>query len=89
MFQYLVCSILINISIIKQGEASIRLSNLDAMMPDRTLNSARSDKTQLAVVARISHSGNAIAESGDLSGNPIVISAEQTQVNVEINQQIP
>ena len=77
------------ISIIKQGEASIRLSNLDAMMPDRTLNSARSDKTQLAVVARISHSGNAIAESGDLSGNPIVISAEQTQVNVEINQQIP
>ena len=77
------------ISIIKQGEASIRLSNLDAMMPDRTLNSARSDKTQLAVVARISHSGNAIAESGDLSGNPIVISAEQTQVNIEINQQIP
>ena len=77
------------ISIIKQGEASIRLSNLDAMIPDRTLNSARSDKTQLAVVARISHSGNAIAESGDLSGNPIVISAEQTQVNVEINQQIP
>ncbi|MEO1850207.1 MAG: c-type cytochrome biogenesis protein CcmI, partial [Psychrobacter sp.] len=77
------------ISIIKQGEASIRLSNLDAMMPDRTLNSARSDKTQLAVVARISHSGNAIAESGDLSGNPIMISVEQTQVNVEINQQIP
>ena len=77
------------IGVIKQGEASIRLSNLDAMMPERTLNSARSDKTQLAVVARISHSGNAIAESGDLSGNPIVISAEQTQVNVEINQQIP
>ncbi|MGA6103194.1 c-type cytochrome biogenesis protein CcmI [Psychrobacter pocilloporae] len=77
------------ISIIKQGKASIRLSDLDAMMPERTLNSARSDKTQLAVVARISHSGNAIAESGDLSGNPIVISAEQTQVNVEINQQIP
>ena len=59
------------ISIIKQGEASIRLSNLDAMMPDRTLNSARSDKTQLAA-ARISHSGNAIAESGDLSGNPMI-----------------
>ena len=77
------------ISIIKQGKASIRLSDLDAMMPERTLNSARSDKTQLAVVARISHSGNAIAESGDLSGNPIMISVEQTQVNVEINQQIP
>lgn len=77
------------ISVIKQGQASISLSDLDAMMPSRTLASARADKTQLAVVARISHSGNAIAESGDLSGNPVVISADQNQVNVEINQQVP
>ena len=77
------------ISVIKQGEATISLSDLDAMMPERTLQSARSDKTQLAVVARVSHSGTASAESGDLSGNPVVISAEQTQVNIEINQQIP
>jgi len=77
------------ISNIKQGEAVISLSDLDAMMPERTLRSARSDKVQLAVIARISHSGNATAESGDLSGNPVVISAEQNQVNVEINQQVP
>ena len=77
------------ISNIKQGEAVISLSDLDAMMPERTLGSARSDKVQLAVIARISHSGNATAESGDLSGNPVVISAEQNQVNVEINQQVP
>lgn len=77
------------ISIIKQGEANISLSDLDAMMPTRTLKSARADKVQLAVIARISHSGNAGAESGDLSGNPVVISAEQNQVNVEINQQVP
>ncbi len=77
------------ISVIKQGEATISLSDLDAMMPERTLQSARSDKTQLAVVARVSHSGTASAESVDLSGNPVVISAEQTQVNIEINQQIP
>ena len=77
------------ISIIKQGEANISLSDLDAMMPTRTLKSARADKVQLAVIARISHSGNASAESGDLSGNPVVISAEQNQVNVEINQQVP
>ncbi|WP_352338934.1 c-type cytochrome biogenesis protein CcmI [Psychrobacter sp. 16-MNA-CIBAN-0192] len=77
------------ISIIKQGQATISLSDLDAMMPERTLKSARADKTQLAVVARISHSGNAIAESGDLSGNPVVISAEQNQVKVNINQQVP
>ncbi len=74
------------ISVIKQGEASI--SDL-AMMPERTLKSARADKVQLAVIARISHSGTASAESEDLSGNPVVISAEQNQVNVEINQQIP
>ena len=77
------------ISVIKQGEASISLSDLDAMMPERTLKSARADKVKLAVIARISHSGTASAESGDLSGNPVVISAEQNQVNVEINQQIP
>ncbi len=77
------------ISVIKQGEASISLSDLDAMMPDRTIASARADKIQLAVVARVSHSGNAIAESGDLSGNPVVIGSEQNQVNVEINQQVP
>ena len=77
------------ISVIKQGEATISLSDLDAMMPERTLQSARADKVQLAVIARISHSGTAAAESGDLSGNPVVISADQNQANVEINQQIP
>lgn len=77
------------ITVIQQGEATISLSDLDAMMPERTIQSARAAKTQLAVVARISHSGNAVAESGDLSGNPVVISADQKQVNVEINQQVP
>ena len=38
------------ISVIKQGEASISLSDLDAMMPERTLKSARADKVQLAVI---------------------------------------
>ncbi len=77
------------ISVIKQGEASVSLSDLDAMMPERTIAAARSEKIQLAVVARVSHSGNAIAESGDLSGNPVVISSAQNQVNIEINQQVP
>src|SRR5699024_3683204 len=77
------------ISVIKQGVATIILSDLDAMMPERTLASARGDKVQLAVIARISHSGTADAESGDLTGNPVVISADQNQVNVAINQQVP
>lgn len=77
------------ISVIKQGEASVSLSDLDAMMPDRTLKTARAENVQLAVVARISHSGNATAESGDLSANPVVIGADKNQVNIEINQQVP
>ena len=77
------------ISVIKQGEASVSLSDLDAMMPDRTLQSARADDTQLAVIARISHTGNAIAESGDMSANPVVVTTGQNQVNIEINQQVP
>ncbi len=77
------------ISVIKQGQATVSLSDLDAMMPDRTLQTARAAKTQLVVVARVSHSGNATAESGDLSANPVVIGADNNQVNIEINQQIP
>ncbi|WP_367109072.1 c-type cytochrome biogenesis protein CcmI [uncultured Psychrobacter sp.] len=77
------------ISIIQQGKATVSLSDLDAMMPERTIASARADNVQLAVIARISHSGNAGAESGDLSGNPVVINIDQNQVNVEINQQVP
>ena len=77
------------ISVIKQGEASVSLSDLDAMMPDRTLQSARADDTQLAVIARISHTGNAIAESGDMSANPVVVTTGQNQVNIEINQHVP
>ncbi|WP_201574163.1 c-type cytochrome biogenesis protein CcmI [Psychrobacter sp. H8-1] len=77
------------ISVIRQGGANVSLSDLDAMMPERTIQSARAEKTQLAVIARISRSGNAGAESGDLSGNPVVIGSDQTEVNVQINQQIP
>ena len=77
------------ISAIKQGEVNVSLSDLDAMMPGRTLASARAEKVQLAVIARISHSGTANAASGDLSGNPVVLGPEQNQANVEINQQVP
>lgn len=77
------------ISVIKQGIANVSLSDLDAMMPDRTIASARADNIQLAATARISHSGDADVESGDLAGNPVVINIDQNQVNVEINQQVP
>ena len=79
----------IPISSLKQGNISLSLSNLDAMMADRTLQPARASGEQLVVTARISHSGNAISASGDLSSNPVVLKSDQQQVNIEINQQVP
>lgn len=74
---------------LSSGRVSVSLSSLDAMMPGRTLQLAREQGVQLAVSARISHSGNAITESGDLTGNPVVLSHDQTQAAVEINQLVP
>lgn len=77
------------ISALKQGKIEVSLSSLDAMMPDRTLQIARAAGEQLVVTARISRTGNASSQSGDLSSNPVVLKKDQQQVNIEINQQIP
>lgn len=77
------------ISNLKQGRIAVSLSNADMMMPDRTLQSAQASGEQLVVTARISRSGSANSQSGDLSTNPIMLANEQQQVNIEINQQVP
>ena len=77
------------ISNLKQGNIDVSLSDIDAMMADKTLQSARVSGEQLVVTARISHSGNALSESGDLSANPMVLQSDQQQVSIEINQQVP
>ena len=66
----------------------VRLSDADAMMPGRTLSSGRDAGTTLVVNARISHSGNAIAESGDMAANPVVLD-KQNQISLTISQIIP
>lgn len=71
------------------GSLVLSLSDADAMMPDRTLESARSAGEQLVVTARVSQSGNAISQSGDLSANPVVLQKDQKQLNIEINRQVP
>ena len=78
----------IAISDLQQGGIAISLSDLDAMMPERTLHSARLAGEQLVVTARVSHSGNVSSQSGDLSANPVVLDQEAL-VNIEINQQVP
>lgn len=76
----------IPISNLKQGTITVSISNLDSMMGE-DLQTARGSNETLVVSARISHNGSATSESGDLSANPIVL--EQSQVNIEINQQVP
>lgn len=74
---------------LQQGQLTLTLSDLNAMMPERTLQIAREQQVQLALSARISHSGDALSQSGDLSANPVPLGVDQTQSSIEINQQIP
>lgn len=66
----------------------VRLSDVDAMMPARTLSSGRESGASLVVNARISHSGDAIAQSGDLAANPVVLD-KQNEISLTISQIVP
>ena len=77
------------VSQIKQGTLTVALSDLDAMMPSRTLSVGRADNDTLVVNARISRTGNAISESGDLSANPVVLSKTVNTVDLTISQIVP
>ncbi|UTO05843.1 c-type cytochrome biogenesis protein CcmI [Moraxella sp. FZLJ2107] len=70
------------------GQVVVSLSDLDAMMPSRTLSVGRASGEALVVQARISHSGNAVAASGDLAANPVVLD-KQTAVSLTISQVVP
>lgn len=76
------------VSSIKEGGVTVSLSDLDAMMPSRTLTVGR-DNDELIVNARISHSGGAISQSGDLSATPAVLNKTQNAVNLTISQIVP
>ncbi|OOR84616.1 c-type cytochrome biogenesis protein CcmI [Moraxella canis] len=73
---------------IMSQSVSVKLSDMDAMMPTRTLSAGRDASVVLVVNARISHSGNAVSESGDLAANPIVLD-KQTEVSLTISQIVP
>lgn len=67
---------------------SVNLSNFNAMLKDRTLAVAYQNNVTLVVSARISKSGNAMSQSGDLSANPVPL-AKQKTVDIVINQIVP
>lgn len=77
------------VSNIHNGTIEVSLSDDDAMMANRTLSIGRAGDSKLSVKARISASGNAISQSGDLTSNPVILSNDSQQINIEINQQVP
>lgn len=74
---------------IKDGQVNVTLSDLDAMMPERTLSNARSSQVPLSVTARISRDGTATAQSGDFFANPVLLQEQQNSVNLSISQIVP
>lgn len=76
------------VSELKDGKIEVSLSDADAMMPNRTLSVGKSEKVELIVNARISKSGTAVRESGDLMAEPVVLGDKQA-VALEIGQVVP
>lgn len=73
---------------------NIELTDSDAMMPSRTISQAMEQDKDLVVSARVSKSGQAITESGDLSADDVPVNykdsdSQQMTVAIEINQQVP
>lgn len=76
------------VSQIKNGQLELSLSDLDAMMPSRTLSVGR-ETDELVVNARISHSGGAMSESGDLAANPVPLAKTSNAASLTISQIVP
>lgn len=67
----------------------LTLSDTNAMLPNRTLSSAKQQGIALVANARISKSGNAIAQSGDLMANPVPVLANTKALDLNISQIVP
>ncbi len=64
---------------------SVELSDADSMIPGRSLSAF----SQVEVVARVSVSGEPIAQSGDWFGVTVVTPAETPTIELSIDQQVP
>ncbi|WP_296402270.1 c-type cytochrome biogenesis protein CcmI [Psychrobacter sp.] len=73
---------------------NIELSDEDAMMPTHTLSKAMQEGKQLVLKARVSKSGQAMPQTGDLTANDLPLNYQQgseskLKVKTEINAQLP
>ena len=65
--------------------AYVAIGDSDAMIPGRV----PSGFAQLEIIARVSMSGQPIAQSGDWFGQQIISTAESNEVAISINEQVP
>ena len=65
--------------------AEVSIADSDAMIPGRVPSAF----SELEIVARVSMSGQPIAQSGDWFGQEVISTAESGSVNIVINQQVP
>lgn len=78
-----------------QGKAdlTVTLSDSDSPMPTAKLSQALAANDTLTVLARVSHSGNAMPQTGDLVSSAVELSPNQTQANpavaVMVNHLVP
>lgn len=75
------------VSVLQDGQATITLSDANAMLPDRNLSAAKQANVSLIVNAKISRSGNAIRQSGDLIATDVALTTQD--VSVVIGQVVP
>lgn len=76
-----------SVSVLKDGQALIKLNDSHAMLPERTLSAAQKANITLVATAKISHTGNAISQSGDLVAQAVALDESRNQeIKVVIGQ---
>ena len=68
---------------------SINISDNDSIMPTMTLSSAISTNEPLVITARVSASGDAMPQSGDLTSNPVPLEKTADSTTVLIDKIVP
>lgn len=68
---------------------TIKVSDNDSIMPTMPLSAALTANKQLVVIARISSSGDAMPQSGDLTSNPVPLLSVSQPTTVNIDKVTP
>jgi hypothetical protein len=71
--------------LLSEVPAVVELGDADSMIPGRTLSAF----AEFEVIARVSVTGQPIAQSGDWFASALVSPAENTRVVLTIDQQVP